>query len=187
MAKTKKQEKLNDKVKTKNIKKVDIDKYTSEESKEVKKFIIILLSIIVLVLAVYGITRLINKDKDNNDDRTVTAGSIDYDKVSVGTLFNRADDEYYVIVYDGEASNAIYYSALMNKYMNKEKSNKVYFCDLSNELNKKYYVGEDKDSNPNATTSSELAFKDLTLIKIKNGKIVKYLETLDTIKTELGI
>lgn len=187
MAKAKKQEKLNDKVKIKNIKKVDIDKYTSEESKEVKRFIIILLSIIVLVLAVYGITRLINKDKDNNDDRTVTAGSIDYDKVSVGTLFNRADNEYYVIVYDGETPNAIYYSALMNKYMDKEKSNKVYFCDLSNELNKKYYVGEDKDSNPKATTSSELAFKDLTLIKIKNGKIVKYLETLDTIKTELGI
>lgn len=187
MAKAKKQEKLNDKVKIKNIKKVDIDKYTSEESKEVKRFIIILLSIIVLVLAVYGITRLINKDKDNNDDRTVTAGSIDYDKVSVGTLFNRADNEYYVIVYDGETPNAIYYSALMNKYMDKEKSNKVYFCDLSNELNKKYYVGEDKDSNPNATTSSELAFKDLTLIKIKNGIIVKYLETLDTIKTELGI
>lgn len=187
MAKAKKQEKLNDKVKIKNIKKVDIDKYTSEESKEVKRFIIILLSIIVLVLAVYGITRLINIDKDNNDDRTVTAGSIDYDKVSVGTLFNRADNEYYVIVYDGEAPNAIYYSALMNKYMDKEKSNKVYFCDLSNELNKKYYVGEDKDSNPNATTSSELAFKDLTLIKIKNGIIVKYLETLDTIKTELGI
>lgn len=187
MAKAKKQEKLNDKAKTKNIKKVDIDKYTSEESKEVKRFIIILLSIIVLVLAVYGITRLVNKDKDNNNDRTVTAGSIDYDKVSVGTLFNRADSEYYVIVYDGEAPNAIYYSALMNKYMDKEKSNKVYFCDLSNELNKKYYVGEDKDSNPNATTSSELAFKDLTLIKIKNGKIVKYLETLDTIKTELGI
>ena len=187
MAKAKKQEKLNDKVKTKNIKKVDIDKYTSEESKEVKRFIIILLSIIVLVLAVYGITRLVNKDKDNNDDRTITAGSIDYDKVSVGTLFNRADSEYYVIVYDGEAPNAIYYSALMNKYMDKEKSNKVYFCDLSNELNKKYYVGEDKDSNPNATTSSELAFKNLTLIKIKNGKIVKYLETLDTIKTELGI
>lgn len=187
MAKAKKQEKLNDKVKTKNIKKVDIDKYTSEESKEVKRFIIILLSIIVLVLAVYGITRLVNKDEDNNDDRTVTAGSIDYDKVSVGTLFNRADSEYYVIVYDGEAPNAIYYSALMNKYMDKEKSNKVYFCDLSNELNKKYYVGEDKDSNPDATTSSELAFKDLTLIKIKNGKIVKYLETLDTIKTELGI
>lgn len=188
MAKAKKQEKLNDKVKTKKIKKVDIDKYTSEESKEVKKFINILLSIIVLVLAVYGITRLINKNKDDNsNDTTVTAGSIDYDKVSVGTLFNRADNEYYVIVYDGEAPNAIYYSALMNKYMDKEKSNKVYFCDLSNELNKKYYVGEDKDSNPNATTSSELAFKDLTLIKIKNGKIVKYLETLDTIKTELGI
>lgn len=39
MAKAKKQEKLNDKVKTKKIKKVDIDKYTSEESKEVKNLL----------------------------------------------------------------------------------------------------------------------------------------------------
>ncbi len=182
--------KLNDKVKNKknSRKSVNIDKYTSDEAREVKKFVIILLSVIILVLAVYSITRLINKDKENkNSDTSVTAGSIDYDKVSAGTLFNRLDSEYYVIVYDGSDSNAIYYSALMNKYMDKEKSNKVYFCDLSNELNKKHYVGQDKESNPSATTSSELAFKDLTLIKIKNGKIVKYLETLDTIKTELGV
>ncbi len=180
--------KLNDKVKIKkDKKKLNIDKYETDESKEVKKFIIILLSIIVVVLAVYGITRLVNKDKDDDTAREVTAGEIDYDIVSVGTLFNRADSEYYVIAYDGEDANAIYYSALMNKYMDKEKSIKVYFCDLSNELNKKYYVGEEKSSNPKATKTSELAFKDLTLIKIKNGKIVKYLESLDTIKTELGI
>ena len=180
--------KLNDNVKIKkDKKKLNIDKIESDESKEVKRFIIILLSIIVVVLAVYGITRLIKKDKDDDTAREVTAGEIDYDKVSVGTLFNRADNEYYVIVYDGEDANAIYYSALMNKYMNKENSIKVFFCDLSNELNKKYYVGDEKDSNPKATKTSELALKDLTLIKIKNGKIVKYLESLDTIKTELGI
>ena len=180
--------KLNDKVKIKkDKKKLNIDKFESDESKEVKKFIIILLSIIVVVLAVYGITRLVNKDNDEDSTREVTAGEIDYDIVSVGTLFNRADSEYYVIVYDGEDASAIYYSALMNKYMNKEKAIKVFFCDLANELNKKYYVGEDGSSNPKATKAGELAFKDLTLIKIKNGKIVKYLESLDTIKTELGI
>jgi hypothetical protein len=180
--------KLNDKVKIKkDKKKLNIDKFETDESKEVKRFIIILLSIIVAVLAVYGITRLINKGKDEETEREVTAGEIDYDKVSVGTLFNRADSEYYVIVYDGEDANAIYYSALMNKYMNQDKAIKVYFCDLSNALNKKYYVGEEKDSNPKATKPSELALKDLTLIKIKKGKIVKYIESLDTIKTELGI
>lgn len=180
--------KLNNKVKIKkDKKKLNIDKFESDESKEIRKFIIILFSIIVVVLGVYGITRLVNKDKDNDTTREVTAGEIDYDKVSVGTLFNRADSEYYVIAYNGEDANAIYYSALMNKYMDKENAIKVFFCDLSNELNKKYYVGDEKNSNPKATKTSELALKDLTLIKIKNGKIVKYLESLDTIKTELGI
>ena len=178
MAKAKKQEKLNDKVKTKKIKKVDIDKYTSEESKEVKKFIIIFLSIIVLVLAVYGITRLINKNKDDNsNDTTVTAGSIDYDKVSVGTLFNRADDEYYVIVYDGEAPNAIYYSALMNKYMDKEKSNKVYFCDLSNELNKKYY----------ASQSFAVNKEDRAAVKIKNIMLVKIRIAIQKLQHQVNL
>lgn len=181
--------KLNDKVNSKKSKKkVDIDKVVSEEANEAKRFVIILLSIIILILAVYGITRLIDKNKDDeSSSKEVTAGEIDYDKVSVGTLFNRREKEYYVIAYDGEDANAIYYSALINKYMKNENALKIYFCDLSNELNKKYYVGEDGESNQSATSPSELALKDVTLIKIKGGKIVKYLETLDTIKTELGV
>lgn len=188
MAKKKTNVKLNDKVKT-NKKKasINIDKYETDEAREVKRFIIILFSIIVVALIVYGITMLINKDSDDQTNDYYTAGEIDYDIVVAGTLFNRSESEYYVIAYNGEDSNAIYYSALINKYMGLENSLKVYFCDLSNALNKEHYVGEDGTSNKNATKASELAFKDLTLIKIKNGKIVKYVETLDTIKTELGI
>ena len=104
--------KLNDKVKTKKSKKgINIDKYETDEAKEVKKFIIILFSIIILVLAVYGITKIINKDKKTSEETSVTKGEIDYDKVSVGTMLNKLDKEYYVIVYDGEASEAVYYSA----------------------------------------------------------------------------
>lgn len=182
-----KKTKLNNKNKVKKNKKtLNVDKYVSEESKEVRKFIIILLSIIIIVLAVYAVTKLVGKDEESAKSN-ITAGEIDYDKVSVGTMFNRLDSEYYVIVYDGDDANAIYYSALINKYMDSEDSLKVYFCDLSNELNKKYYVQNESVSNPKATKPSELAFKDLTLIKIKDGKNVKYLETLDTIKVELGI
>ena len=185
---TNKKIKLNDKVTTKKTKNgINIDKYTSEESKEVKRFIIILFSIIVLVLAVYGVTRLLNKNKDTKTDDNVTAGAIDYDKVSVGTLLNKSDEEYYVIVYDGSASEAVYYSALVTKYMNNEKSLPVYFCDLNNKFNKDYYVGTDGKSNQNAKSVSEFAFKDLTLVKIKKGEVVKYIETLDTIKKELKV
>lgn len=113
--------KLNDKVKTKKSKKgINIDKYETDEAKEVKKFIIILFSIIILVLAVYGITKIINKDKKTSEETSVTKGEIDYDKVSVGTMLNKLDKEYYVIVYDGEASKAVYYSALVTSYMNKK-------------------------------------------------------------------
>lgn len=177
--------KLNDKANKKG--KINIDKYTSEESQEVKKFIFILLGVIIVVLAVYGITRFINSKKDNEKTTNITEGAIDYDKVSVGTLLNKSDKEYYVIVYSGSANRAVYYSSLVTTYMNKEKSLPVYFCDLDNQFNKPFYVGENGESNKSAKSASEFAFKDLTLIKVKNGKVDKYIETLDTIKKELSI
>ena len=39
----------------------------------------------------------------------------------------------------------------------------------------------------NAKTVEEFAFGKLTLIKVKNGKIDKYIESLDTIKEELSV
>lgn len=180
--------KLNDKVNVKKNKKgVDIDKYVSDEAKEVRRFIIILLSIIILVLGVYAITRLVNKNKDSKKEENVTAGAIDYDKVSVGTMLNKSDEEYYVIVYDGEDSEAVYYSAIVTTYMQKDKNLPVYFCDLGNRFNKDYYVRENGTSNKNAKTVEEFAFGKLTLVKVKNGKIDKYIESLDTIKEELSV
>ena len=108
--------KLNDKVKTKKSKKgINIDKYETDEAKEVKKFIIILFSIIILVLAVYGITKIINKDKKTSEETSVTKGEIDYDKVSVGTMLNKLDKEYYVSV-DSENILGLYkYDSEENK------------------------------------------------------------------------
>lgn len=58
----KKKVKLNDKVNTKNKKGINIDKYETDEAKEVKRFVFILLGIIIVVLACYGITKVV-KDK----------------------------------------------------------------------------------------------------------------------------
>lgn len=176
-------EKTNKKVKVQKLN----DKYISEESREVRRFIIILMSIIIFVLVIYGLSRVFIDDKKNTEDNSSVAGEIDYDKVSIGTMLNRNIDEYYVIIYDAKDKNAIKYSAIINKYMKNSTSKKVFFCDLGNKLNSDYRAKEDEQSNPNAKTISELSLKELTLVKVNNGKIVKYIENLDTIKSELGL
>ena len=71
-------------------------------------------------------------------------------------------------------------------YLDNEDALKVFYCDLGNFLNADYYVGSDGESNPDAQNISEFAFGDLTLIKVENGKITKYLEDVDAIKAEFA-
>lgn len=177
--------KLNDKVNKKRVKKQE--KYISDEARAIRSFIFIILGISIVVLGVYGITKALKKDKTSTDEENVRAGAIDYDVVSIGTMLNRNEDEYYVALYDAEDSKAVLYSAIINKYLGKDKAKSIYFCDLGNAINSNYYVGKDKESNPNAKSIEELALGDLTFIKVKKGKIVKYIEDIDTIKQELGI
>ena len=155
----------------------------SADENEIRSFIIIVIVLVVVIGAIYGLTEFINNKKSNSNDKTVTSGEINYNIVSVGILLNRPEDEYYVIVYDTEKSDSLIYSTIVNNYKNSSDSLKVYLCDLNNSLNSSYYnVNEDNISNPKATKVSELDFGDLTLIKVKNGNIAKYVEDLDQIK-----
>lgn len=174
------------KEKTKKVKKLKQSKYRSEEQKDMMRFLIILFGVIAVVAIVYGISRFLIKEEDVFKDEVVT-GQVNYELVTVGTMFNRNYSEYYVVAYEKEDTQAILYSALMNKYTNMTDSLKVYFCDLDNKFNENYYVGETGESNPGAKSIEELALGKYTLLKIKNGKIVKYIETLDETKEELGV
>ena len=174
-----KKEKRNPLIKEqKRIKSINVG---SEDENEIRKFIIIIVVILAIVGIIYAVTELTKKDEEKGDE--VTAGEIDYNTLSIGMLLNRPEKEYYVIIYDVENPDAVLYSAMINKYDIKGKKEKLYYCDLGNALNSKYYnVGNDKKSNPKATKISELDLGDLTLIKVKDGKIVKYIENIDDIK-----
>lgn len=54
--------------------------------------------------------------------------------------------------------------------------------DLSDELNKSIISDT---NNTKAKKASELKVKDLTLLKITNGKIEKYITGIENIETEL--
>mgnify|MGYP004469516031 CR=1 FL=1 len=167
------------------MKKNKIPKYRTEEQEEIIRFIVILIIVIAFVLGIYFFTKNIVKKTKIDTTENVTEGQIDYSKVTVGTMLNKSDETYYVIVYNSEDIQSPIYSTIASKYSENEKSLPIYTCDLANTLNKDYVAQE--ESNPKATKIEELAFKEFTLLKIKNGKINKYIEGLDSIRSELGL
>lgn len=173
--------------KAEKSKKIKIDKIKTEEQEQIERFIKILLIILLAVVGIYLFTKfVINKEK-NNDEMSVTAGVIDYNKLIVGNILTQNYDEYYVFIYNGNDSEAIYYSSLVDKYMAEDNAQKVYWVDLSNTLNEKFIAKNEEEVNIDAKSVSEFKFGEYTLLKIKNKKIVKYIDNVNDAKKELKI
>lgn len=161
------------------IKKVKEPKTYSESEKEVRGLIITLIVIVLIVVAIYLVSKVIVNNRDNSNGNETVTGQIDYSKVNVGMILNRPYEEYYVIVYDSELPEAVYYSSLISRYDAKEEAKKIYYCDLGNPLNEVYVADV---SNPDAQKTDQFAFTGLTLLRIKDGKIVDYIEDITEIE-----
>ncbi len=159
-------------------------KYQTEEQKEIIKFLIVLVVIIVLIIGVYGISKIFVKPEIK--DYAYQTGSINNTAMIVGTLFHAKESEYYVLAYDTTSDQANAYLTYTGYYTSEmEEPLKIYNIKLDNPMNALYYVKE--NSNPKATKIKDLKILDGTLLKIKNGKIVKYLEGIEAIKNELKV
>lgn len=151
-------------------------KFYSDEAMTIKKFIIILVIVIILTIGIYFFTRaFVTKDlfkKDSTDSsETAKEASIDYTKAIVGTMLNKSDAEYYVILYKSDDSAAATYANLVTTYKTKTGHLPIYIVDLSSVFNNSYYDPE----NVNVTTDkiSDLRFGSITLLKVSDGKIKK--------------
>ena len=174
----------------KNNHKYESAKVQTEEQKEMTRFFIVLLIVVLMVTCIYFLTRIfVTKDlgKKNNttDTEEVIEGSVNYNVASVGQILNRPYDTYYVMVYDAGGEYAYDVSTILSMYSLNEKAKHVYRVDLSNHLNKEFYDKENE--NVNATSVDEFKFGDITLLYIKKGKVAKYITDLSKIKTELGV
>ncbi len=155
---------------TNKRKRIKRESYRSEEQNEIMRFIWILIIVIVLVIGIYFFTRIfVTKDLLNkeNDTENITSGTINYSNAIIGTMLNKSEEEYYVLLMDSSKPNSVYYTGLANNYSRNENALKIYYVDLSNELNKKYI------STTNNITDDLTNFKisTNTLIKVKKGKI----------------
>ena len=147
---------------------------------QVKKFVIILFGVALICFFAYLFTAKFLV-KDETSTKSNGDVNIEYTNVSVGNIFNRPYDNYYILALDESDSKSSYYLNLAQTYSSDSKNKKLYNLDLSVKVNKQY-VGK---GNRNAKNVSEISLKSPTLIEISNGKITNYYDTKDTITNAL--
>ena len=158
------------------------------EKDEIVRFIRTLGIVILVLVAAYFFTRifvtrdLFNRPADREEN--IFIPNINYDVTALGAMFTRPYREYYVLIHSREHRHADYLSIVTESFMMQEDSTKLYFADLDSPFNQSFHSEE---SNPNATSALDLKVGDLTLIKIRNGRIVKFLEDLEEIVKELEV
>ena len=180
-------EKKKEVVKNKKVKnKVN---YRTSEQDEMIKFIIVILVVLLCVGGIYLFTRAFDtKDlfkEENKTSEVVQEGTVNYDVAIMGQLLNRPYKQYYAVIYDSTGDYSYDMISLVNSYLKLKEHKHVYTIDLSNELNKSYYDAE--HVNTKATKVSEMKVGDITLVKVKNGKIDKYIVDYTKMEKELGI
>ena len=157
------------------------NKFYTDEQKEIFKFGKILLGLVLIIALLYLFTVYV-VNKPDAYERTNKKGSVQYSSILLGTLLNKADKEYYVIVLDTkDLSNTVYLNKVSD-YKAKNNHLPIYTADLSNELNKSY-IGE--KSYHNNDSMDEFKVKGTTLIKVNNGKITKFIEEGQLVLNEL--
>lgn len=171
-------------------KKVNKVSYRTSEQDEMVKFVIVILVVLLSVGAIYLITRaFVTKDlfveDSKNNSEAAQQGSVNYEVAIMGQLLNRPYKQYYAVIYDSEGDYNFDMYTLVSDYTKQKDHKHIYTIDLANELNKSYY---DKENvNKKATKVSEMKVGDITLVKVKNGKIEKYIVDYAKMQKELGI
>lgn len=158
------------------------EKFYTEEQKEIFKFGKILFGLVLVIGLLYLFTVYV-VNKEDKYERTNNKGVINYNNIMIGTLLNRLDNEYYVLIYDDSKSNNALYLSKINEYKTKTNHLPVYMADLSNELNKSYI---DSKSNYKVDSVEDLKVKGTTLVKVKAGKITKFIKSKEAILDELN-
>lgn len=171
--------------KEKKIKKVNKIKYETSEQHEVKSFLVVVLVVLVAVGLTYLATRMfVSKDLFTKDDNEEAASvEVNYDVAIVGNILNRPYDEYYVVVYDSRGDYAADMTSVVSEYTNKAKHLHVYTVDLANALNVKYY--NPTNINLKVSKVSDFRFGDVSLLKVKKGKVNNAWSDIKKIKKEL--
>lgn len=166
----------------KDTRKLKQTKVVNEDMEQVKKLIILLVIVTLLCVGMYFLAEKLLDKKSTTETETNTEIKFNYDIATIGTMFNRPEEEYYVIMYSSEDEGTTY-DSLLNTYRSSDDYVKTYYIDLDLKMNNSALKEE---LNKKPKTSNEVSVKGATLYKIKNGKVTNCYDTLETIKEIIG-
>ena len=143
----------------------------AEDELNIANFLKIIAGVLVVFIVFYGITSLVTNKKT-----APVEANIQYDKILVGSILNRLESEYYVIVEASDDEEVSNYEVLISNYIKKENHLRFYKVDLSDPFNSNYIGAE---SVLDINNISEIRFNESTLLHIKDKKIVSYRQGND--------
>lgn len=156
---------------SKNLKK-EVRTSAPITANEATNLIKIILIVSAIFLIFYGITVIVTKNKKETAPETQDT-VIQYDEILLGTLFEQSNSEYYVLVTKSDDEYLTTYTTYLTTYKSKENATRFYTSNLDSGFNKTYIAEE---SILDTNTLTELKFKESTLLKIKDKKIVSSYE-----------
>lgn len=150
---------------------------------EITNIVKFLLIVIVIFAVVYFVVALIRGDIQFGKDKEAKSEvTIQYEEILGGEILNSSKSEYFVLLYDYTSNEAGLFSTLLSKYKAKSGSLPFYKVNLANPLNQRYVTNHDSTKYP--ATANDLSVNGATLLQIKDGKIILYLEGKDAIKEQ---
>ena len=141
-----------------------------QDDKEIYNVFKIALGVILFIGLAYVCLNIFNGNWKLFTKANIPTEEIDENMLMVGTMFNKMDDEYLVLVYDMKDEKQAFYGALAQNYSG---STKLYYVDLSSGFNDKFIGEKTIISND----LEKLKFGGTTLLQIKKDKIVKSYTT----------
>lgn len=151
---------------------------TVNNDNEVMKLFKITIAILVIVAVFFIVTYIVTKKPEKKEE---TPTEIQYTEILVGELWNKGGS-YYVLAGAKDDQYMSLYDFYLNEYQEKNPDANYYLINLDNVFNKKY-VSE--SSNLYTTNPSDIRFKESTLLRISNGKVVNAYEGKDQIVAHL--
>lgn len=163
-------------------KKLKQTKRLSEDANEIRNLIIITIIIVLFTAGLYFLTDA-SLAKKKNQNEEVSVAEISYDEITIGMMFSRPYNEYYIFAFKSDDKSANQYETLVSNYKSNEDAKKIYSIDLNLKFNS-FVLSETVNKAPEKAT--DVKIKDKALFLIKNGKVLKYYETTSEIEKALS-
>jgi len=152
---------------------------------EMSKLIILILIVAAVFVIFYIITLFVTKkDENSNSAEQSYEATIQYDKILAGNILSQEPAEYYVLVSFPDDQYVTFYENYLLYYkMIKDDAVPYYTVDMDDVFNSSFI--SDK-SNLRVDDAKDFKFKQTTLLRIIDGKVISTYETKDDITSKFG-